>query len=252
MGTLGTAKYDSLQAHTEHRFSGGYQISVGYTYAHGRGYTGESSGAVPYVGLPYAYGKNYGNLSRDIRHNLQATWIIELPFGKDKPWLQAGTAARILGGWQISSVLSAYTGSPFSATASTSSLNSQASSQFADCLTTPTKIGSINQWYDKSAFGVPANGRFGTCGQNSLVGPGLINLDSGLDRKFRVGERFELRFRAEAFNFGNMPHHANPGATTSTSTSVNSGSFMLATDIRNTGRDGLDERTFRMGLKVSW
>jgi hypothetical protein len=253
MGTLGTAKYDSLQVHVEHRFTGGYQISAGYTFAHGRGYTGETSGAVPTVGLPYAYRLNYGSLSRDIRHNLQATWIAELPFGSGKPWAPDGVAAKVLGGWQLNGVLSMYTGAPFSATASTASLNSQASSQFADCLVAPAEeLGDIYQWYKKSDFGVPASGRFGTCGQNSLVGPGLVNVDMGLDRRFRFSERFELRFRAESFNISNTPHHANPGATSATSTSVNSGSFMLATDIRNTGRDGLDERTFRLGLKLSW
>jgi hypothetical protein len=253
MGTLGTAKYDSLQMRLEHRFAAGYQFGAGYTYAHGRGFTGETSGAVPTVGLPYAYRLNYGSLSRDIRHNLQATWIGELPFGRGKRWIQNGPAAKVLGGWQLSGVLSMYSGPPFSATASTASLNSQASSQFADCVVAPAeKLGNIFQWYNKADFGVPASGRFGTCGQNSLVGPGLVNVDMGLDRKFRVTERFELRFRAESFNISNTPHHANPGATSATSTSVNSGSFMLATDIRNTGRDGLDERTFRLGLKLSW
>jgi hypothetical protein len=103
------------------------------------------------------------------------------------------------------------------------------------------KLSEIYQWYDKTGFGVPASGRFGTCGQNSLQGPRLVNVDMGIDRKFRVSERFELRFRAESFNVANTPHHTNPGATSATSTSVNSGSFMLATDTRNTGRDGLDE-----------
>src|SRR5262249_54849337 len=124
MGTLGTAKYDSLQVHTEHRFEKGFQISVGYTYSHGRGYTGETSGAVPPVGLPYAYRKNYGSLNRDIQHNLQASWIAELPFGSGRRWASQGAMAKVVGGWQLSSVLSAYTGPPFSATASTASLNS--------------------------------------------------------------------------------------------------------------------------------
>ncbi len=249
MGTLGTAKYDSLQMRAEHRFSGGFHVSAGYTWAHGRGYTGESSGATPSIGIPYYYGLNYGNLSRDIRHNLNASWIAEAPFGKGKPWLAEGSAARILGGWQLSGVFSAYTGQPFTATASNTSLNAPGSSQRADCISTPQKIGSIFQWYSKSSFAVPAAGHIGTCGYDSLTGPGVVNLDLGLDRKFQITERFELRFRAEAFNAANTPHHANPN---STQASVSNSSFMQATDIRNTGRDGLDERTFRLGLKVSW
>ena len=110
-----------------------------------RGYTGETSGAVPTVGLPYEYPKNYGSPDRDIRHNLQASWITEPPFGKGKRLVPGGPTAAILGGWQVSSVLSAYTGSPFSATASNASLNSIASSQFADCLVAAQKLGNIYQ-----------------------------------------------------------------------------------------------------------
>jgi hypothetical protein len=253
LGTLGTAKYDSLQARAEHRFASGFQITAGYTYSHARGYTGETSGATltggGQIGIPSAYRLNYSDLSRDIRHNFNTSWIAESPFGKGRRWLQNGLAGKVAGGWQLSSVFSAYTGQPFTATASNTSLNAPGSNQRADCLLNPQKLGSIFQWYSKSTFGVPSSGRIGTCGYNSLRGPGLINADLGLDRKFQIREGFELRFRAEAFNAANTPHHANPNSTQS---SVNNSSFLQATDIRNTGRDGLDERTFRIGVKVSW
>ncbi len=254
-GTLGTSKYDSLQTRLEHRFSAGYQVVIGYTWAHGRGYSAETSGAVPgpnanntTVGLPTYYKLNYGDLNRDIRHNLQATAIAELPFGKDKRWAQSGLLAQIAGGWQINSVLSAFTGNPFTAIADNSTLNSSASTQRADCLSAPRKRGDIYQWYDRSDFRVPASGRFGTCGANTLRGPGVVNLDMGLDRKWRLGEQSELKFRVESFNVANTPHHT----IADSNRNINSGGFMEATAIRNTGRDGLDERTFRAGLKFSW
>jgi hypothetical protein len=110
----------------------------------------------------------------------------------------------------------------------------------------PHKLGNIYQWYDKSAFAAPAAGRFGTCGTNSLWGPRLINTDLGLDRNFVVSERFHLKFRAEAFNLANTPHHANP------TNSISSGTFMQALGIANTGREGIDERTFRLSLRLGW
>src|SRR5207248_372149 len=174
-----------------------------------------------------AYGLNYGNLSRDIRHNFQASWIAEVPFGKGRRWIRGGPAAQIVGGWQISGLLSAYTGQPFTATASNTTLNSQASSQRADCIAAPPqKTGDILQWYGKSGFAVPTAFRFGTCGYNSLTGPGVVNLDLGIDHKWQLGERFDLKFRAESFNAGNTPHHANPN---STQASVNNSSFMQVT-----------------------
>ena len=203
------------------------------------------------MGLPAYYRLNYGDLSRDIRHNLQVTSIVELPFGKGKPWAQSGPLAQIVGGWQVNGLLSAHTGSPFTAIADNSTLNSSASTQRADCISaTPHKRGDIYQWYDRSDFRVPAPGRFGTCGANTLTGPGLVNLDMGVDRKWRIGEQSELKFRAESFNVANMPHHSNP--TNPTTNNVNNGAFMEALGIRNTGRDGLDERTFRVSLKFNW
>lgn len=68
----------------------------------------------------------------------------------------------------------------------------------------------------------------------------------GLDRNFNVMERFQLKFRAEVFNLANTPHHANPTGN------VSSGTFMQALGIANTGREGLDERIFRLNLRLSW
>jgi hypothetical protein len=55
-----------------------------------------------------------------------------------------------------------------------------------------------------------------------------------------------LKFRAEAFNLANTPHHANP------TSSISSGTFMQALSIANSGREGIDERTFRFSLRLGW
>jgi len=70
----------------------------------------------------------------------------------------------------------------------------------------------------------------------------------GVDRKWRFGENSELKLRVESFNVANTPHHTIADA----SKNVNSGGFMQALAIRNNGRDGVDERNFRVGLKFSW
>jgi hypothetical protein len=152
----------------------------------------------------------------------------------------------VLGGWQLNGVTVLRSGTPFTVTASNTSLNAVASTQFADCVGTPHMLGSIYQWYDKSTFAAPTAGRFGTCGTNNLWGPRLINTDLGLDRNFVVTERFQLKFRAEAFNLANTPHHANP------TSSITSSAFMQALGIANTGREGIDERTFRLSLRLAW
>ena len=92
----------------------------------------------------------------------------------------------------------------------------------------------------------PSAGRFGTCGTDSLWGPGLINLDYSLNRTFAITERFTLKFSMEGFNMANTPHHSNPTA------SVSSGRSCKRWGSRIPGREGIDERTFRFGLRLGW
>ena len=54
-------------------------------------------------------------------------------------------------------------------------------------------------------------------------------MNIGVDRKFRITERFALNFRADMFNIANTPHHSLGNQ------SVNSGTFMQAVGIINSG-----------------
>jgi len=176
----------------------------------------------------------------------QAAHAISVLGGKGKRWLQSGVSSILAGGWQFSTVVTARSGLPFTATSSSSSLNSPNSGQFADCNSAPQKVGSIYGWYNKSAFTAPPTGRFGTCGTNSLRGPGLVNADFGVERKFTLSEKSALSFRAEMFNLANTPHHSNPTGN------VTSGSFMQAFGIISTGRDGIEQRVVRFSLRLAF
>ncbi len=249
-GSLGTAKYDSLQTKLVRTFSNGFQMNLAYTWAHARGYTDEDSGDGPgFFRIPRFYHRTYGDLNQDIRQNFQATAIYELPFGAGKSMLADGVLGKVLGGWQLNGLFSAYTGTPFSVTASSNELNAAGSSQIADCLSEPNyvKAGSNALWIDPGAFAQPEGPRYGTCGPNSVRGPGLVSLDLGLFRKVRISERVELQIRVEALNASNTPHFERPN-----SRSVTSGTFMILNRIRNTGREGMDERTFRIGMRLGW
>ena len=249
-GSLGTAKYDALQAKLEHRFSNGFQMNFGYTWAHTRAFTNEDSGAgTQGFAVPWLYGRNYGPADNDIRHNFQMSGVYESPFGKGKKWVTSGPGAWILGGWQFNNLLSLYTGSPFTVTGNGGALNAPGSGQVADCIGEPNKVGVVGGsgvFYDPGAFAQPTGARFGTCGVNTLPGPGVFNMDIGLFRKFQVNERVDVQFRAEMFNLTNTPHFSNPQGN------VTSGSFMLVTGIRNTGREGIDQRFFRFGVRLGF
>ncbi len=183
-------------------------------------------------------------------HRFNVSAIMESPFGRGRPWLTDGPGAMILGGWQLNTVVRAQSGFPFSVTASGASLNMPGSTQRADEVKSDVAIlgaiGPGQKWFDTTAFAPVTEARFGTLGFNTMHGPRQFNMDLGLFRKFMVTEGVEVQFRAEAFNFTNTPHFNNPNGNASSS------AFGEVTSIRNTGRENLDQRTFRFGLRIAF
>jgi hypothetical protein len=240
IGTLGTNTYDSLQTRAQARMNG-YVLNFTYTFAKALGYS-----INPYVLIPQYYGLNRGRQNTDITHTFATSAVVDLPFGKGKRWAQTGVTSKLAGGWQISTIITAHSGYPFTATASSAGLNAPFSGQFADCVSPPNQTGNIYQWYDRSSFAIPAAGRFGTCGTNNLTGPGFFNVNLGVNREFRLSERFTLSFRGDMFNTANTPHHVLAN------TSVNTSTFMQAVGILNTGLDGIEQRAARLALRLGW
>jgi hypothetical protein len=61
------------------------------------------------------------------------------------------------------------------------------------------------QWFDPSPYSQPSPGTFGTCGVASVRGPGLHNLDLGIEKQIPITERKYFQIRTEFLNFTNTP-----------------------------------------------
>jgi hypothetical protein len=100
------------------------------------------------------------------------------------------------------------TGSPFSLSSGVDTSLTGNLSRADQILANPYAPNkSVNQWLNPAAFAVPLAGTWGNMGRNTLRGPGLIQIDMGVTRTFRVRENQTLQFRIEAFN---LPNHLNP------------------------------------------
>jgi hypothetical protein len=259
--SLGTTQYDSLQAQLNKRFSQGMQFGVAYTWSKVIGYV-DNNDSEPSVRYLPAFERNRVVRGYDRTHNFQATHIWELPFGKGRQYLNDGVGSAILGGWQLNNILSLMSGTPFTVSSSGTSLDLPGSSQTADQILPEVKklggVGRGQSYFDPFAFAPVTEPRFGTSGLNTLRGPGIVNWDIGVFREFAFTERVRLRFQMEAFNFSNTPHFANPGANRSNLVLNPDGSirdragFTEITGVTNLGRDGIDERQFRFGLRLSF
>jgi hypothetical protein len=260
---LGTALYDSLQASVERRFAQGLQIGLSYVWAKAIGTNGGSESTPRVQALPY-FALNRTVLDYDRTQVVHATGIWQLPFGRGRAWAKSGFASALLGGWQLNGVLNLMSGLPFTVTSSGTSLNMPGSAQTADqVLPEVRKLGGTGRgqpFFDPLSFRQVTEPRFGNAGYNSLRGPGLVNLDAGLFRDFPLTEKFRLQFRAEAFNFTNTPHWANPGTNASGVTFNADGSIrdlggfgeITSTNASYLGRAGSDERMLRLGLRLSF
>jgi hypothetical protein len=138
----------------------------------------------------------------------------------------------IFGGWQLSGIVQAQTGTPFSVLMPCAAINADGN----NCR--PNRIGSgdlpsgqqsINHWFDTSAFVTPSPQAYGNAGRNILRAPGSSTVDLALSKSIKLGgsetETRRLQIRSEFFNalnhtnFG-IPVHSTDSPALGTITSA--------------------------------
>ncbi|MBI1786326.1 MAG: TonB-dependent receptor [Acidobacteria bacterium] len=258
---FGTGHYDSLQATLERRFTQSFSLSTAYTWSKVIGFV-DNNDSEPSVRAIQYFARNRTARGYDRTHNLHISNIWELPFGKGKKFVSSGPLAWVMSGWQLNNILSFYSGTPFTVGADGTSLNMPGSSQTADQVKPSVQmLGGVGKglpFFDPFAFASVRDPRFGNTAMNLLRGPGVANWDFGFFRKFSITERYKLEFRLEAFNFTNTPHFNNPGTNVSsfnpeiTDPLRRYGGFTEITGTSGIGRDGIDERQFRIGIRISF
>jgi len=243
-----SSSYNALQAKLERRF-GDLNILTAFTWGKGMDYQSSDDG-----GLYWQIGaqRDYARTDWDRTLTYVQSYVYQLPAGVGKKWMNSGPAAVILGNWQLAGVLSLMTGTPFSVTASGSSLNTPGETQTAN------QVGSVqlehgintgNLWFSTSSFSQPTGVVFGTSGRNIISGPGLFALNLSLFKNFKIRERANVELRCETFNLTNSPQFANPSASTTSSTY----GYVTSTIGSGTGVNGTGGgRALQLGAKVSF
>jgi hypothetical protein len=238
----GNNNFNTMQASVQRRFQRGFLFQMNYMWSHGITDSSIGSGeSVAFQNMSCrACDRSSSNI--DVRHTMTANAVYLLPFFKNN---------RLLGGWQLAGIGSARTGLPVNVTVSRTAsalLDGNTSGQRPNLVPgVPIYAAnqSINNWFNPAAFSAPANGTWGNLGRYIGNGPGAYEIDSSLEKKFRVTERVKLNFRAAAFNLFNHPEFKNPGASVgsvsgsgSNLTIKPSASFGRITGILNTGATG--------------
>ncbi len=249
------SNYNALQVQVQKHFHNQSLIEANYTYSHTlTNAQGDHTGAVQSSSYGAAnYVPEYGRSQFDRKQVLSIDAVYALPFFEE----QQGLEGKALGGWELTGVVNLASGLPYTVTTSyvdPAGLGLLAIGTVAQArpnmVSSPniaapnTTIHTPNAWFNTSAFqlatpctGTPCSPGNETVG--SVNGPGIARVDFGLLRNFKIEDRVDFQFRAEAFNLLNNVNWA------SISTNMQSANFGQATSTR-------DPRSLQIALKASF
>ena len=198
-----------------------------YTYAKSIDNVSTFGGGAAVVAL---YDRNLslerGLSSFDQRHAFTLSYVLESPVGS------SGSPSKnlfetVFRDWNLTGGLTANSGTPFTAGVLGNQANTGGSgivgSGRADA--TGLTVDSGSGFFNPFAFTTPPADRFGNAARNTIPGPGLLALNFGVGRSFRLGEdRRTMQFRVESANV------TNNVSFTGLATTVNASNFGLATN----------------------
>ena len=221
--SVGNAAYNAFQFSLRKQMSNGLQFDFNYTYSKSIDMTSTAT-RVGYNGglygsaLPNAFApRQYRAVSDyDLTHQVNASWIAELPFGRGKYiGHDAGRGLdAVIGGWQLSGLARWTSGFPFSVDNGQSWPTDWNYQGLAQMVTKPATgvfkqpSGAINLFADPATvrandFIHPFPGQSGS--RNVLRGPGFAGLDMALSKRWKLPfEGQSIQFRWEVFNVPNL------------------------------------------------
>ena len=237
--SVGTMRYDALQAVLQKHVSSGLEGQIAYTWGkcmtNNSGYYGtysmnsETTSSYPYWQNLYDPKSNWARCYYDSNQVVSGYLLYELPVGRGKPFGGDLPAAvnRVVGNWSIGPIFSYHAGFPLAVFGPDSSgtftgndgagpgsarPNCNGSVQYTHQIVN-TSAGPQFQWFSNAngTFTPEAPGTFGTCAaQGPVVGPHYVDVDLSLQKNFLFGESKRLQFRADFLNAFNHPNFAAP------------------------------------------
>ncbi len=207
--------YNGLKVSAQRRFANNFSLLTSYTWSHclqsaepiGNRLTGNNTQN------PFNRNADRGACDFDLRHNFVASVVYQSPKFANKAldWS--------LGGWQLSFLVSANNGFPFTVSTGTDASLSGVGLDRPDVVGSPyLRSTKTLQWLNPKAFAPNAPGTFGNAGYNALIGPRYFNSDAQVSRAFRIRENMKVDLRFEFFNVLNHTNFNLPVSRLASST----------------------------------
>jgi hypothetical protein len=196
--SAGNSSYNALWLTASERLANGLQFNASYSWSKSIDYNSFSTGGI--------IGQDANNLrgdrglsDYDARHRVVVSALYELPFRGN----------QFIEGWQIAAIVQSQSGNPVNLVTGNSTVNGVANTLRPDVTGPIDIIGSVERWFDTSAFTPVA--RFGSLGRNLIIGPRFDNTDFSIIKNTKLAEKMRVQFRAEFFDLFNHANFGQPG-----------------------------------------
>jgi trimeric autotransporter adhesin len=205
--SLGFSNLNALAVNARKRLQKGISLQATYTYAHSIDDASSIGGGASRIAQDdQDLAAEKSNSSFDVRHSLSGNWIIELPFGPNRAFLnKGGVWSKIMDGYSVSGTYTFATGkfATPSYTGTAAEIAAGAGNSLRPNLMPGQSIkgaGTLKNWFNTAAFSTPAPGTYGTASRNSIELPGTVQINGSLSRTVPLGETRSLEARVTATN----------------------------------------------------
>jgi hypothetical protein len=263
----GNSNFNALQVSLQRTFKNGFLWQTQYMWAHAITDASIGAGEAVSVENNSCISCDRSSTNQDVRNTFTSNAVYQLPFGSGRRFLNEGVVGKMMGGWDLSGIMTARSGLPVNITITRKGnvmLDGITSGQRPDLIPGvslyPAGGSTLNNWFSFAAFAVPGKYTWGNEPRYMGRGPGNYEIDTALSKRTALFERGGVTFRAEAFNLFNHPMFGNPsgglGAVTLDGTGkitkVNS-SFGTITSILNSGATGTGTpRRLQLSLRLDF
>ena len=225
----GDSSYHALQATYLRHFGHAGTLQGAYTWGKLLANTESTSafedgqGGIAVVQDNYNLRAEKAISEEDIANNLVINYGLDLPFGRNQPWLShiQSAANAAIGGWRVNGITKLRSGLPLALIAAGNGLSQFGAGTIRPNYTagcdksepgSPHSAGRANQWFNTACFTQPANFSFGNEPRVDprLKSEGEDNFDFSINKFFNLTEHTRLKFSTEIFNLFNHAQFAEP------------------------------------------
>ncbi len=243
--TRAYSSYNAMMFRLSRRFASNLAVNFNYTWSRVMDLVDNDSDTII---NPFNMRQNWAPAGYDQTNVITTDFVYQLPKvsgALDKPGLRT-----VFNGWEVSGLIRAQSGMPFSVGSNGSTMGVDSGGQYPDLIGDPYAGQNKYRWINPAAFQRPLDGQYGNVHRNAFRMPGVRNVDANVVKYFAITESVKAAFRCEMFNLFNHPQIWS----LNTGFSADNQGGLISTNNRNFGQPSnwREARIIQLALRLSF